>query len=267
MTLVSSFSPTPTWTRAAAECRRRRSPAARIPRSTPRAGGSEPRRARHSRTGQLNPFEIDVRDALSRAGIPLEAQYGASGYRIDFVAKHPTQPGRFVLAIECDGASYHSSPTARDRDRLRQEQLERLGWRFHRIWSTEWFHNREQVVGQTVERYKRAVEEADAEDAAPQDQQPQKDDGEADGGGAAAKTWPTTPPRGPRPNVPPGRDISEYARAQLLSVVRWIESDTLLRSDEEMMRLVMHELGFQKAGSRIKSAILNAIKSAHRGHS
>ena len=44
-----------------------------------------------------------------------------------------------VLAIECDGASYHSSQTARDRDRLRQEQLERLGWRFHRIWSTDWF--------------------------------------------------------------------------------------------------------------------------------
>ena len=44
-----------------------------------------------------------------------------------------------VLAIECDGARYHSSPTARDRDRLRQDHLERLGWRFHRIWSTDWF--------------------------------------------------------------------------------------------------------------------------------
>ena len=66
------------------------------------------------------------------------AQYGASGYPIDFAAKHPTQPGRMVLAIECDGAAYHSSRSARDRDRLRQEPLERLGWRFHRIWSQDW---------------------------------------------------------------------------------------------------------------------------------
>ena len=72
---------------------------------------------------KLNPFEVDVRDSLTRAGIPLAAQYGASGYRIDFAAKHPTQLGRMVLAIECDGAAYHSSVSARDRDRLRQEHL------------------------------------------------------------------------------------------------------------------------------------------------
>lgn len=65
-----------------------------------------------------------MRDTLERAGIPLCPQYGSSGFRIDFAAKHPTQPGRMVLAIECDGASYHSSDTARDRDRLRQEHLQ-----------------------------------------------------------------------------------------------------------------------------------------------
>ncbi|HYT26121.1 MAG TPA: AAA domain-containing protein, partial [Actinomycetota bacterium] len=75
-----------------------------------------------------DPFEIDVRDRLEAAGIPLAAKHGCSGYRIDFAARHPTRPGRFVLAIECDGASYHASPTARDRDRLRQDHLERLGW-------------------------------------------------------------------------------------------------------------------------------------------
>ncbi len=60
-------------------------------------------------------------------------QYGSSGFRIDFALPHPTLSGRMVLAVEADGASYHSSPTARDRDRLRQQVLERLGWRFHRI--------------------------------------------------------------------------------------------------------------------------------------
>jgi DNA polymerase III delta prime subunit len=60
----------------------------------------------------LNPFEVDVRDSLQAAGIDVVAQYGCSGYLIDFVAKHPSKPGRMVLAIECDGASYHSSPMA-----------------------------------------------------------------------------------------------------------------------------------------------------------
>src|SRR5207245_11420936 len=86
---------------------------------------------------------------------------GASRFRIDLVAQHPRKPGRFVLAIECDGASYHSSPTARDRDRLRQRQLENLGWRFHRIWSTDWFMRKAQEVERTVRAFEAAVDFAD----------------------------------------------------------------------------------------------------------
>jgi hypothetical protein len=55
----------------------------------------------------------------------------------------PDKPGRYILAVECDGATYHGALWARERDRLRQEILEGLGWRFHRIWSTDWFHRRE----------------------------------------------------------------------------------------------------------------------------
>src|SRR6202008_1756311 len=95
---------------------------------------------------------------LTRAGIPLAAQYGASGYRIDFAAKHPTQPGRMVLAIECDGAAYHSSVSARDRDRLRQEHLERLGWRFHRIWSQDWFSDKQSEIDRAKHAYEAAVQ-------------------------------------------------------------------------------------------------------------
>lgn len=85
----------------------------------------------------LNAFEAEVFDCLSAKGLRLLPQMGASRFRIDMVAEHPTKAGRYVLAIECDGATYHSSYTARDRDRLRQQQLENLGWRFHRIWSTD----------------------------------------------------------------------------------------------------------------------------------
>ena len=78
---------------------------------------------------------------------------------------HPQQSGRFVLAIECDGASYHAAPTARDRDRLRQQHLEALGWRFHRIWSTDWFLRREEEVRRILRAHEEAVRAADEADA------------------------------------------------------------------------------------------------------
>ena len=83
----------------------------------------------------MNAFEQDIYDALIDRGIGLVPQYGVSGYRLDFAVQHPKEKGKYILAIEADGATYHSSDTARDRDRIRQSHLERLGWKFHRIWS------------------------------------------------------------------------------------------------------------------------------------
>src|SRR5262249_23014290 len=66
----------------------------------------------------MNDFEQSVCDELTRNGLKIMGQVGTSRYRIDLVVIHPTKPGRYVLAIECDGATYHSAATARDRDRL-----------------------------------------------------------------------------------------------------------------------------------------------------
>lgn len=68
----------------------------------------------------------------------MQKQVGCSGYRIDMAVKHPTISGQYVVGIECDGAAYHSARTARERDRLRQAVLEDMGWKIHRIWSTDW---------------------------------------------------------------------------------------------------------------------------------
>jgi very-short-patch-repair endonuclease len=84
-----------------------------------------------------SPFEEAVAAALRQRGLNIVSQVGIGPYRIDLAIKDEAT-GRYVLGIECDGATYHRSPTARDRDRLRQEVLERLGWRIHRIWSTNW---------------------------------------------------------------------------------------------------------------------------------
>ena len=89
-----------------------------------------------------SPFEEAVFDSLTRRGVILHKQVGVSQYRIDFGVVDPEQPGRYLLGIECDGRTYHSSPTARDRDRLRQQLLEeKFGWRIHRIWSRDWIDN------------------------------------------------------------------------------------------------------------------------------
>lgn len=90
--------------------------------------------------GTDSDFEDFVIQQIKSMGCEAVPQVGSGGYRIDIGVRHPEFPG-FILAVECDGASYHSCRSARDRDRLRQEVLERLGWRFHRIWSTDWFND------------------------------------------------------------------------------------------------------------------------------
>jgi very-short-patch-repair endonuclease/Cdc6-like AAA superfamily ATPase len=110
----------------------------------------------------MNDFEADVYESLSAKGIVLRPQVGCSKFRIDLAAAHPSKPGKFVLAIECDGATYHSSYTARDRDRLRQQQLQNLGWTFHRIWSTDWFMRKHEEVERAVQAFHTAVAASDA---------------------------------------------------------------------------------------------------------
>ena len=71
------------------------------------------------------------------------------------------RPGRYLLAVECDGATYHSALWARERDRLRQDILEDLGWRFHRIWSTDWFYRRQAEVERLATALRSAQQAAD----------------------------------------------------------------------------------------------------------
>ncbi len=94
-------------------------------------------------------FEELVCDRLRARGFEVAPQVGVAGYFIDLGVKHPRRSG-YLLGIECDGATYHSSRSARDRDRLRQEVLERLQWNIYRIWSTDWFHNPDEELRRLV---------------------------------------------------------------------------------------------------------------------
>ncbi|MDR0748516.1 MAG: DUF4011 domain-containing protein [Tannerellaceae bacterium] len=85
-----------------------------------------------------SPFEEAVYDYLISQGYDVDTQVGCSGYRIDMAVRHRLKTNIYILGIECDGATYHTSRTARERDRLRQEVLEKMGWKIYRIWSTDW---------------------------------------------------------------------------------------------------------------------------------
>ncbi len=105
-------------------------------------------------------FEESVAHALQQAGYQSVPQIGVAGFFIDLGVVHPTRPGEYVLGVECDGATYHSSFSARDRDRLRQDVLESRGWNIHRIWSTDWFNNRESEIRRLLKTIERIVHES-----------------------------------------------------------------------------------------------------------
>ncbi len=121
----------------------------------------------YAQTGQLDvprasgkevqsPFEEAVAAQLLNAGYRVQQQVGSGGFYIDLAIEDPEQPGRFILGIECDGASYYSARSARDRDRLRQQVLQAIGWKIHRIWSTDWFRNKEKELKRLTD----AIDEA-----------------------------------------------------------------------------------------------------------
>lgn len=103
-----------------------------------------------------SPFEEEVYNALQAKGWEVHTQVGVGGFFIDLAVVDPQRPGAYLLGIECDGAAYHSAKSARDRDRIRQNILENLGWRIHRIWSTDWWTHR----SNEMTRLTRALEDA-----------------------------------------------------------------------------------------------------------
>lgn len=117
----------------------------------------------HATTREMDSvFEEQVANALTERGYQVHAQVGIAGFFIDLAIADPERPGRYLLGIECDGAAYHSSRSARDRDRLRQAVLEDHGWIIHRIWSSDWFQRPREQLERTVAAIEAARGELDA---------------------------------------------------------------------------------------------------------
>lgn len=209
-----------------------------------------------------SPFELEVIEALRERNYEVEPQVGTAGYFIDIAVKDPEYPGRYVLAIECDGAAYHSSRSARDRDRLRQGVLEGLGWNFHRIWSTDWFRNPQQEIIRAVA----AIEAARATIAEGRHGLPEvapEPRHEIVRGIPAEEAAPDTSFPYVKARLAPVISLTELHQEKperLMQMIRTVVEVEAPVHTSEVTRRLMEAFGVTRAGSRITTAVVEAIR-------
>jgi very-short-patch-repair endonuclease len=159
--------------------------------------------------------------ALQDRGWEIHPQVAVSFFRVDLGVVHPEFPGRYLAGVECDGATYHRSATARDRDRLRELVLSGLGWRIRRIWSTEWWMD----AAAAAEKIHTRLTADLASDHASRADTPQAE--------AAAATDVTEAAEAPRPAEDDATERSEEVTAERTADERSvIDEEPLIRSPE-----------------------------------
>ncbi|WP_429019760.1 DUF3320 domain-containing protein [Aeromonas allosaccharophila] len=217
--------------------------------------------ARETGKAADSPFELEVIEALRERNYEVEPQVGTAGYFIDIAVKDPEYPGRYVLAIECDGAAYHSSRSARDRDRLRQGVLEGLGWSFHRIWSTDWFRNPQQEITRAVAAIEAArTKIAERRDAIPEVAPEPKH--EIIRGASAEEAIPNSSQPYVKANLALVASPTELHQEKPEQLARMIQSVVDVEApvhSMEVTRRLMGAFGVTRAGVRITAAVEEAI--------
>ena len=217
-----------------------------------------------------SPFEAAVAEQLRQKGWNLQPQIGVSGFRVDLGVVDPDAPGIFLAGIECDGATYHSGATARDRDRLRQVVLEGLGWRILRIWSTDWWTNAPRETQRVHQALEVALTEVRGERA--------KRDAEA--AAAAEIAIPVAENVEPEePQIAPGladrsnlllTDVDavdaanfyqDNYREQLSRIIRQTIEEVAPVREDRLIQRVARAHGFQRAGREIRERVLALLPS------
>lgn len=239
--------------------------------------------------GAESPFEAEVASELTRRGVKVISQVGMSGYRIDIGVVDDEVGGRFVCGIECDGVAYHSAESARDRDRLRQQVLEARGWIIHRVWSTDWFKDRQSQIdrlmdlidrsrAETRERLQAEAEaEARARDLALQERT-EASAREAERQARPLAAAQTASAAGPYrcPVAEPyrfavaerihlGMDIATVPSGQLVATVVHVVQTEAPVHVEDTVKRVASIYGANRVGSRIASRVDEAVRAAVDG--
>ncbi len=215
-------------------------------------------------------FEMQVCRAIESCGYQLEPQVGDAGLFVDLAVIDPDVPDRYLIGIECDGASYHSARSARDRDRLRQQILEDRGWIMHRIWSTDWFKRPDEQLRKTLA----AIEEAkvtwasrngsdDSNESKPLRQSAQSLEREAESIEPDVRpSIETLPYQESHLSVDASRPIHETPLWYLEQVVaRVVEIEGPIHIDE-IARRVVSIWGLKRTGARITDAVETALAEA-----
>jgi len=201
----------------------------------------------------------DLADRLRAEGLRVVERYGASAVPVDLAVGEDGGP--LLIAVEGDGPAYAATTSTRDRDRLRVQHLERLGWTHLRLWSTDVFRDPAREVARVV-----AVVRA----AAGRERRRRAGALLPDVSGWQNVRWdldrPPVPARaqqgvrsGIRPAVRPGLPVEAYTDAELDAVVAWIRADTLSRSSEQVAALARQYLGFRRRSARVDAALDAAI--------
>ncbi len=214
-------------------------------------------------------FEEAVKEKIEASGHTVHTQVGMAGFFIDLAIVDPDQPGRYVLGIECDGAAYHSSRSARDRDRLRQTVLEDHGWRIHRIWSADWLHRPTETLRIVLAAIDRAIADSrDSASAAPKVQQATaiKIDFDTIGEDEAQVVVQAASPGEEyveaRFQVPQSEQIHDLSVDRLANIVKQIVSVEAPIHESEVVQRVRALWGLGRAGSRIQAAVKSAVDFA-----
>lgn len=217
-----------------------------------------------------SPFEEAVLRALQREGYEVRTQIGIAGFFIDLAISDPAFPGRYILGIECDGAGYHSSRSARDRDRLRQAVLEDHGWIIHRIWSTDWFQRPDEQLRRTIAAIEAAKSELNASEELRQSRAAkpvvemtfvERDNVLEIGIQDASSVVPYTEAHFP---VPVSREPHELYAGEMAEIVfKIVDAEGPIHEDEVVTR-VRSLWNLSRAGSRIQLAVKNGLTLATR---
>lgn len=215
-----------------------------------------------------SPFEVEVARTIRGWGYEVVPQVGCSGYRIDLGVRAGNSGSRFVLGVECDGAMYHSSRAARDRDRLREEVLRRLGWQLHRIWGPSWYRSR----GEQERRLREAIEAAETPSTkgptipkpATSNEAPRTTTirWDPDATPAWARPYRVIDPGG----HPSGHEITD-ARAFAAvkrTITLVVEGEGPIQRDR-LMRQVVRAFGVERAGNRIQDVFNRALAETKAG--
>ena len=220
-----------------------------------------------------SPFEEAVLKQLHLHNIDAEPQVGTAGFFIDIGIKNPKNPNEYILGVECDGASYHSSKSARDRDRLRQEVLESLGWKIYRIWSSDYFKNPESEFKKLLYAIEKEKNIAGSNTKTPihkneeesihelhRNSQTKQDEEFNDIISVDYQAFNGYLSTG-------GYDIHEI-RSSIIA--GWVKSIVQVESPIHLyvlMQRIVFSAGYSKAGSRIQRAINTAVKMASQNGS